>query len=224
MTYQAKPQLKINTTGFAFRDFMIKIATSEKFDSFIMFMILGNTFVLTLKWYAMSEFASYTTGVFNIIFSIIFTIEAIIKLIAMRWNYFKEAWNQFDFIVVVGTWLVIAVMEMKMPIDLTILGTILRTLRIGRVFRIVKRAPSIQIIFQTLIEALPAIASLGLLLGLLFFMYSVIGIGQFGAVTLQANLDYHTNFQNIYNAFLLLMRCSTGEGWNAVMMDANRGR
>lgn len=58
MTYQAKPQLKINTTGFAFRDFMIKIATSEKFDSFIMFMILGNTFVLMLKWYAMSEFAS----------------------------------------------------------------------------------------------------------------------------------------------------------------------
>lgn len=65
----------------------------------------------------------------------------------MRWNYFKEAWNQFDFIVVVGTWLVIGVMELKMPIDLTILGTILRTLRIGRVFRIVKRAPSIQIIF-----------------------------------------------------------------------------
>lgn len=71
-------------------------------------------------------------------------------------------------------------------------------------------------------EALPAIASLGLLLGLLFFMYSVIGIGQFGAITLQENLNFHTNFQGIFEAFLLLMRCATGEGWNSVMMDAAR--
>lgn len=224
MTYQAKPSIKVNTTGFAFRDFMINIATSEKFDQFIMAMILGNTFVLSLKWYAMPTWCTNITVVLNYIFSVVFTIEAVIKLIAMRYNYFKEAWNQFDFIVVVGTWLVIIVMQMGLPIDLRILGTVLRTLRIGRVFRIVKRAPSIQIIFQTLIEALPAIASLGLLLGLLFFMYSVIGIGQFGAVTLQDNLNYHSNFQNIEEAFLLLMRCATGEGWNAVMMDTARER
>jgi hypothetical protein len=31
-------------------------------------------------------------------------------------------------------------------------------------------------------DALPAISSLGMLLGLLFFMYSIIGIGQFGAL------------------------------------------
>jgi len=130
----------------------------------------------------------------NYAFSIIFTFEAIIKLIAMRKNYFKDSWNIFDFIVVVGTWLVIIILKLPLGFDLNILGTILRTLRIGRIFRIVKRAPAIQIIFQTLMEALPAIASLGLLLGLLFFMYAVIGIGQFGTVTLQDNLNYHSNF------------------------------
>jgi hypothetical protein len=41
-------------------------------------------------------------------------------------------------------------------------------------------------------------------------------------VTLQENLNYHTNFQDIFEAFLLLMRCSTGEAWNSVMMDAAR--
>ena len=95
----------------------------------------------------------------------------------MRRNYFKDSWNVFDFVVVTGTWLVILVMQIKLPFNVEILVTILRTLRIGRVFRIVKRAPAIQIIFKTLIEALPAIASLGLLLGLLFFMFAVIGIG-----------------------------------------------
>lgn len=122
---------------------MIRICTNEKFDSFIMFMILANTFVLALKWYDMPVWALDITVYLNYFFSIVFTIEAIIKLIAMRCNYFKEAWNQFDFIVVVGTWLVIAVMSLDLEIDLRILGTVLRTLRIGRVFRIVKRAPSI---------------------------------------------------------------------------------
>lgn len=126
---------------------MINIATSPKFDTFIMVMILCNTLVLALIWYDMSTFWTDLTLGLNYFFSIVFTIEAIIKLVAMHCNYFKEAWNQFDFIVVVGTWLVIIVMKMGLPIDLAILGTILRTLRIGRVFRIIKRAPSIQIIF-----------------------------------------------------------------------------
>ena len=173
---------------------MIRIAMHPKFDQFIMLMILSNTIVLAIKWYAMPKVVVDVINVLNYTFSIIFTIEAIIKLWAMGRNYFKDSWNIFDFIVVVGTWIVIIVLAQSDEDGVQILGTILRTLRIGRIFRIVKRAPSIQIIFQTLIEALPAIASLGLLLGLLFFMYAVIGIGSFGAVTLQDNMNYHTNF------------------------------
>merc|ERR1719345_200328 len=105
-------------------------------------MILLNTLVLGIVWYDMNEWIEYATKVLNYFFSIVFTIEAIIKLIAMQGNYFKDSWNQFDFIVVVGTWIVIGVMRLELNINLEILGTILRTLRIGRVFRIVKRAPS----------------------------------------------------------------------------------
>jgi len=147
MTYQAKPNVKTNLTGNKCRDFMIKMALHPFFDQFIMAMILLNTLVLGIVWYDMNEWIEYATKVLNYFFSIVFTIEAIIKLIAMQGNYFKDSWNQFDFIVVVGTWIVIGVMRLELNINLEILGTILRTLRIGRVFRIVKRAPSIQIIF-----------------------------------------------------------------------------
>jgi len=143
MTYQAKPRIKINSTGKKMRDFMIKIATHPKFDQFIMLMILANTFVLALKWYAMPEELVTAIEYLNYTFSVIFTIEAIIKLWAMQKNYFKDSWNIFDFIVVVGTWVVIIVLKMNLSLDLRIAGTILRTLRIGRIFRIVKRAPSI---------------------------------------------------------------------------------
>lgn len=37
----------------------------------------------------------------------IFTIEAICKIFALRSNYFRAGWNIFDFIVVVGTLLIL---------------------------------------------------------------------------------------------------------------------
>lgn len=143
MTYQSKPRIKINSTGQKFRDGMIKIAMAPAFDQFIMVMIMLNTVVLSIKWYDMASWVLLTTKYLNYIFSVVFTVEAIIKLIAMRRNYFKDSWNNFDFIVVVGTWLVIIIMQIELPFNVEILGTILRTLRIGRVFRIVKRAPAI---------------------------------------------------------------------------------
>ncbi len=37
----------------------------------------------------------------NIIFTTIFTLEAVVKIIGLRWHYFRRAWNVFDFIIVV---------------------------------------------------------------------------------------------------------------------------
>jgi hypothetical protein len=165
--------------------------------------------------------------IINYFFSAIFTVEAVIKLIALKKKYFKEMWNIFDFIVVIGTWVVQIILKLDTGVDLKILGTLLRTLRIGRIFRIVKRVQAISIIFQTLIDALPAISSLGMLLGLLFFMYSIIGIGQFGSLmyfTYGGQILSHCNFETFGTAMLTLMRCATGEAWDAVMMDAARSR
>ena len=155
----------------------------------------------------------------NYIFSAIFTIEAGIKLVALGKKYFKEVWNIFDFIVVVGTWVVQIVLKLNLGIDLKILGTLLRTLRIGRIFRIVKRVKAISMIFQTLIDAIPAISSVAVLLLLLMFMYTIIGIGQFGAVMYDDLIDSHVNFTIYWKGMLLLMRCSTGEAWDELMMN-----
>ena len=91
--------------------------------------------------------------------------------------------------------------------------------------RILRKAKKLQIIFNTLVEALPAMGSLGMLLLLLMFMYAVIGMSQFGFanITDQENADYHANFRNFMNSFLLLFRSATGEGWDSLMFDFGRG-
>ena len=39
----------------------------------------------------------------NIVFTIIFALEAILKLIAYGLSYFKNTWNKFDFVVVISS-------------------------------------------------------------------------------------------------------------------------
>lgn len=77
---------------------------------------------------------------------------------------------------VVGTIIILGITWAGLAGGLEILGTILRTLRIGRVFRLIKKQQKLQEIFKTLIDATPAMASLGLLLMLLIFMFAIIGM------------------------------------------------
>ena len=106
----------------------------------------------------------------------IFTVEAIVKIIAMRFKYFKDNWNKFDFTIVVLTAIILGIGWFGIGGNLGVTSTILRSLRIGRIFRLVKRAKKLQVIFATLLEAVPAMGSLGLLMFLLIFMYSIIGV------------------------------------------------
>ena len=66
-----------------------------------------------------------------------------------------------------------------------------RVVRILRVLRIIKRADKLQIIFETIVMALPAMGSLGALLLLFIFLFTIIGMQCFGEVKLQSELTDH---------------------------------
>ena len=59
-------------------------------------------------------------------------------------------------------------------------------------------------------------ASLGLLLLLLMFMFAIIGVQYFSLINLEGaeELGLRANFQSFGTAFLTLIRCATGEAWN----------
>lgn len=109
------------------------------FDTFIMICIIANTIVLMIKWYGMSEAVVNAITNINYVFMVIFTIEAVFKIYALRSNYFKVGWNIFDFIVVVGTLLILIIAQLNLG-NFGIQSTILRSLRIGRVLRILRKA------------------------------------------------------------------------------------
>lgn len=78
-----------------------EICTNKKFDMIIMLFIGLNMLTMTLDRYRPSKTLGDTLEMLNTIFIVIFSGECILKILALRYHYFKEPWNLFDFIVVI---------------------------------------------------------------------------------------------------------------------------
>lgn len=100
--------------------------------------------------------------------------------------------------------------------------TLIRSFKIGRVLRIVAKAGFLRTIFNTFVVTLPSLANIGGLLILIIYVFSILGTFLFADVQLQMNLDQHANFKDFIHSFLTLLRCATGESWNAIMDDCAR--
>ena len=128
----------------------------------------------------------------------------------------------FDFVVVAGTFLSICITVFT-SVTLCPAATFIRAFRITRVIRLIKRARSLHVIFQTFIVTIPALTNVGGLLLLFLYIYSILGVYLFSTIKLQDDLSVHANFQTFGNAFMTMVRSSTGEAWNSIMLDAARG-
>lgn len=59
-----------------------------------------NMLTMTLDHYQQSETFSTVLDYLNMIFIVIFSSECLLKMFALRYHYFVEPWNLFDFVVV----------------------------------------------------------------------------------------------------------------------------
>lgn len=155
---------------------LIKLTKHKAFDIFIVTSILANTLVLALNWYGMNENLKAVFETINYVFMFVFAIEALVKIIALKCQYFQDSWNIFDFSVVIMTGL--AILYGIIPAtnaEIETQATFIRILRILRVLRTIKRLKPLQIIFETIYDSLPSFMSLGALLLLFLFLFSIIG-------------------------------------------------
>ena len=86
-----------NTVQGVFYD----VSVSTKFDLCIVVIIFANMVVMGIEHYKQSEMVEDILKIMNIVFTTIFTLEAAIKITGLRFHYFRQPWNVFDFVVVV---------------------------------------------------------------------------------------------------------------------------
>ena len=101
----------------------------------ILLVILMNTTMMMVQWPNIAPETVRVTEYINYVFTGVFITEAIIKLLAFRKRYFTEVWNRFDFAIVVSS-IVFTIAQTMTTFPLTSTAQVIRTLRIGRMFKL----------------------------------------------------------------------------------------
>jgi len=217
-----KPKKKIFKPGNAFGDWCHDIVLRKSFESFIMSCICLNTIVMMLPDIRDSSAKLDMLQNANLAFAILFTIEMVMKISAMKSLYFADNWNRFDFVIVMDT-LFGFVMKAAGGGSTSGVTTVIRTFRIGRIFRLVNGAESLNQLFNTLVLTIPGLTNIASLLGLLYFIFAVMAVQLFATVGFRGDYNVDANFRSFGSAFMTLLRFTTGENWNGFMHDVARG-
>ncbi|KAF6092613.1 calcium voltage-gated channel subunit alpha1 G [Phyllostomus discolor] len=214
-----------------FRLLVHHFCTSHYLDLFITGVIGLNVVTMAMEHYQQPQILDEALKICNYIFTVIFVLESVFKLVAFGFRrFFQDRWNQLDLAIVLLSIMGITLEEIEvnasLPINPTIIR-IMRVLRIARVLKLLKMAVGMRALLDTVMQALPQVGNLGLLFMLLFFIFAALGVELFGDLECDEThpcegLGRHATFRNFGMAFLTLFRVSTGDNWNGIMKDTLR--
>ena len=126
----------------------------------------------------------------------IFCLEVLLRIYAHRTNFFRDPWSVFDFIVVAIT---------LAPASETF--SVLRALRVLRVLRLVSAIPRLRRVVAALLHAVPGVASVGVLLLIVFYVFAVISTKLFGQ-------EFPDWFGTVGKSMYSLFQIMTLESWS----------
>ncbi|XP_044945092.1 sodium channel protein type 11 subunit alpha isoform X2 [Mustela putorius furo] len=215
-----KPQKPIPRPLNKCQGLVFDVVTSQVFDIIIIILILLNMLCMMAE----SDDQSMATKVIlerlNLAFVVIFTIECLVKIFALRQYYFTIGWNLFDCVIVVLS--IVSAMisaledQQHIPFPPT-LFRIVRLARIGRILRLVRAARGIRTLLFALMMSLPSLFNIGLLLFLVMFIYAIFGMSYFCRVKEEHGIDDIFNFKTFVGSILCLFQITTSAGWDALL-------
>uniref|UniRef100_A0A8C9UX63 Voltage-dependent L-type calcium channel subunit alpha n=1 Tax=Spermophilus dauricus TaxID=99837 RepID=A0A8C9UX63_SPEDA len=217
------------------------VVNSTYFEYLMFVLILLNTICLAMQHYGQSCLFKIAMNILNMLFTGLFTVEMILKLIAFKpKGYFSDPWNVFDFLIVIGSIIDVILSEtnpaehtqcspsMNAEENSRISITFFRLFRVMRLVKLLSRGEGIRTLLWTFIKSFQALPYVALLIVMLFFIYAVIGMQVFGKIALNdtTEINRNNNFQTFPQAVLLLFRWvskDTGAHIHICMMTCGLG-
>jgi voltage-gated sodium channel len=188
------------------------------FDNFIFVIIILSSILVGIE----THFHIIDNNLFaivDIIILLLFLVEILLKMFSNYpnpFNYFKNGWNIFDFIIVI-----LVVLPYFFNLDAEskhafVALRLLRVFRALRLLRLVTHLKELQILVETTLKSLKSIVYVMMILGILFYIYCILGTNIFG------HLDYYVKsknkteneriyFQDLYYSSLNLFSCMNGD-------------
>jgi Ca2+-binding EF-hand superfamily protein len=204
-------------TPMYFKAQIFDVVSHPRFEISVMGCILLNCLMMAGTFHGEPEWWTVVQDVSNIIFTLLFTVEAALKMSAFGlYVYFTDGWCQFDLFVVIGSWMDLIFTYFEIDLFSSSMFRIVRVSRvIGRIGRLLKllgdskSTLGLEEIMLCLYNVLPQLAYIAILVGLILFIFGVLAMNLFGKVILYGCLNEHANFQRAPTAVLTLLGVAT---------------
>jgi voltage-gated sodium channel len=178
-----------------------RVLADPRTERFVLIVILINAVTLGLETDAsvMARFGDWLHLLDKAALSV-FCVEIAAKLYVRGLRFFRDPWNVFDFAVVA-----IALL----PASGTL--SVLRALRILRVLRLITIVPSLKRVVGALLGAMPGMASIVMLLLLIFYVSAVMSTKLFGQ-------SFPELFGSVADSLHTLFQVMTLDSWSTGVM------
>lgn len=182
-----------------------EIVENPKFTRFIIFLILLNAVTLGLEAsHLIDSDTIYNTTIRLIdhVIIAVFCIELLLKLVAYRWSFWREGWNIFDFIIVAVS-----------ITPVTESFSVIRTLRVFRLLRLISVVPQMRRVVTALFHALPGMGSVVSVLLVIVYVAAVLTTQIFGV---SPDPEMKKLFGDLSNSMYTMFQLITMENWPEV--------
>ncbi|KNC49505.1 voltage-gated Ion Channel superfamily [Thecamonas trahens ATCC 50062] len=181
------------------------VIASKSFEALIFGCILANLVLMASAHDGMPEGYATTLYVCEFVFTIVFAVEMVLKIIGRRGirNYCRDPMNVFDGLIVVATTLSLLRITRNL--------SFLRVFRVLRITRLLVNLPSLVSLLKSVLGSLRGIANL-----MAFMAFSLVTVGILGmqlyAHTFDSPAD-RANFDNFPRALLSMFMILAGDAW-----------
>ena len=202
-----------------------KIVLTPQWANVTLTIIVLNVVLLSFDYHQIEadKYIHLTWVILAECFYYFYWFEFLVKIFGLGpQGYFQSSARQFEFSMILASvaerWL--SAMEIN--------PMVYRMLRVSRALRILrvlqgKNMGDLRNLIHTLVASGPAIANVASILGLVIFIYAVLGLNIFTFVMQNNGLNNHANFESFGGACLLLFQVLTGDSWSGVMHGAMIG-
>lgn len=181
------------------------IRNNKIFETFIILIIITSAMLVGAKTYDLPASMLEVLRVLDWVVTLIFLFEIGIRFAAeeKKANFFHNAWNIFDTLIVIVS---------LIPIENTEMVLVARLVRVFRVMRMISFIPELRLLLNSLLIALPRLGYVMLLMFIIFYIYAAVGSLFF------ENINSFL-WGDIARAMLTLFRVMTFEDWTDVMYE-----
>ncbi|XP_034443001.1 sodium channel protein type 4 subunit alpha B-like isoform X2 [Hippoglossus hippoglossus] len=201
--------LKLRLNGFVMNPF---------FDLVIVICLILNCILMAMEHYPMTMEFEYLFNVTSLVFTGIFAVEMLLRLVAMNpYGYFRVGWNVFDSIIVALSLVELGLADIE--------GVSGAGVDLMRVLRLARWWSTFHMLMKIIWTSVLALRNLTLILLTMVFIFTIVGMQLFQddytdhvcRIAADCQLPrWHMN--NLFQAFVLIFRIFCGE-WIESMWD-----